>query len=168
MRSAIWDVKIENYWFNNADEEAYLGYVYHRDPHPVATYIPYVWGSELEDNRTFSFFVSDSSDLAQKDFKPRFVSGEELGEEWDEALARFWRERDLVEEMKRVEKRMAEMGIAPLPWLEEQKNTTPGLYPDVDQGEEDEEDVDDYEDDVSLNGRARGFRKRRKDSGSSN
>lgn len=122
MQSNEWDVKIESFWQNNDNEETFFGLVYHLDPHPTPTYIPHVWGCELEENRTFAFWVSDQRDLGSKEepFKPRFVAGEDLGVEWDGALARFWRERERVEEMKRVSEEMERSGFGALKWLEKQ------------------------------------------------
>jgi hypothetical protein len=75
----------------------------------------------LEENRTFAFWVSDHRDIGGKEpFKPRFVAGEDLGAEWDGALARFWRERQRVEEMKRVSGEMERSGFGALRWLEKQ------------------------------------------------
>jgi hypothetical protein len=81
----------------------------------------------LEDSRQFVFYVSDSQDLAKENFKPRYVEGDELGKEWDEAIARYWRERDHVEEMKRVNANLVEMGWGALEWLEKQEGEGRGM-----------------------------------------
>lgn len=95
--------------------------MYHRDPRPTPTYIPHVWGCELDENRSFGFWVSDHRDLgAEEPFRPRFVDGEKLGVEWDGALARFWRERERLEAMKRVSGEMERSGLGALGWLEVQ------------------------------------------------
>jgi hypothetical protein len=142
LRSEKWDRKIEEYWLHNAAEEAFLAYVYHLDPHPTATYVNYVWGADLEDNRHFVFYVSDSRDLACEEFKPRYVAGDDLGPEWDNALVRYWRGRDHVREMRRVSRRLTESGVEPLLWLEEQNDSSRGLYSDDDEeGEHDSNDV---------------------------
>jgi hypothetical protein len=91
----------------------------------------------LEDNRQFVFYVSDSQDLAKENFKPRYVEGEELGTEWDGAIARYWRERDHVEEMKRVNANLVEMGWGALEWLEKQEGEGRGL--DTEDEDEDAE-----------------------------
>lgn len=112
--------------------------MYHRDPCPTPTYIPHVWGCELEENRSFGFWVLDYRDLgAEEPFKPRFVDGEKLGPEWDGALARFWRERERVEAMKRVSGEMERSGLGALGWLEKQDASRRELDGDGD-GKEDE------------------------------
>lgn len=126
MRSADWDAKIEAFWQANDDEEAFLRYAYHRDLRPRPTYVPHVWGCELEENRTFAFWVSDSRDLgAREPFEARFVGGEELGVEWDGALARFWRERERVEELRRVAGKVKGR-FGRLAWLETQNAESDG------------------------------------------
>lgn len=137
LQSVEWDVKIESFWQANDAEEAFFGFVYHRDPHPTPTYIPHVWGCELEENRTFRFWVSDHRDVGSEEpFEPRLVEGEDLGEEWGKALARFWRERERVEEMKRVAGELEKCGFGAFTWLKEQDASSRGL------DEEDEEDED--------------------------
>ena len=102
-----------------------------------------MWGCELEENRSFGFWVSDWRDLGSKEpFKPRFVAGEELGAEWDEALARFWRERERVEEMKRVSGEMERSGFGALKWLEKQDASGKELDGDGDGKEDEDEDED--------------------------
>jgi hypothetical protein len=141
MQSVEWDIKIESFWQANDDEEAFFGFVDHRDPHPTPTYKPHVWGCELEENRTFRFWVSDHRDLGSKEpFKLRFVAGEELEAEWNGALARFWRERERVEEMKRVARELKSFGFGSLTWLKEQDAS--GRELDEDGEEDGGEDVD--------------------------
>jgi hypothetical protein len=72
------------------------------------------------------FHVSDSQDLAKENFKPRYVEGEMLGSEWDEAIARYWRERDHVREMKRVNEFCVGLGFGALEWLERQEGEVRG------------------------------------------
>jgi hypothetical protein len=97
----------------------------------------------LEENRSFSFWVSDHRDIGSKEpFKPRFVKGEDLGAEWDAALARFWRERERVEEMKRVSAMMVRSGFGALEWLEKQDASSREL--DGDDKEDEDEDEDWY------------------------
>jgi hypothetical protein len=98
----------------------------------------------LEENRTFGFWVSDCFDIGAKEpFEPRFVDGEALGEEWDGALARFWRERERIEEMKRVSAEMERGGGGALGWLERQdasgRELDEGGKEDDDEEEEDED-----------------------------
>jgi hypothetical protein len=97
----------------------------------------------LEENRTFAFWVSDHRDIGGKEpFKPRFVAGEDLGAEWDGALARFWRERQRVEEMKRVSGEMERSGFGALRWLEKQDAS--GQELDGNGKEDEDEDGDWY------------------------
>lgn len=140
-QSVKWDVAIEAFWQASDDEEAFFGLVYHRDPHPKPTYIPCVWGCELEENRTFSFWVSDHRDIGAKEpWKPRFVNGEDLGAEWDVALARFWRERERVEEMKRVAEMLVSRGFGKLAWLEKQDASSREWEKDCKENEDEDED----------------------------
>jgi hypothetical protein len=91
------------------------------------------------------FHVSDSQDLAKENFKPRYVEGEMLGSEWDEAIARYWRERDHVREMKRVNEFCVGLGFGALEWLERQEGEVRGVDTEDEEdteGEEDEEDDD--------------------------
>ncbi|KAM0706552.1 hypothetical protein Q7P35_005879 [Cladosporium inversicolor] len=143
--SADWDAKIEAFWQANDDEESFFGLVYHRDPRPTPTYIPHVWGCELEENRSFGFWVSDYRDLgAEEPFRPRYVDGEKLGAEWDGALARFWRERERVEAMKRVSGEMERSGLGALGWLERQDASGRELDGDGKGDEDEDEDRDWY------------------------
>jgi hypothetical protein len=115
------------------------------------------------------FYVSDSQDLAREGFKPRYVEGEELGEEWDEAIARYWRERDHVEEMKRVNKVLVGMGWGSLEWLEKQEGEERG---GLDTEDEDAEfEVEERPVGIlkkSPGGRSPGGRRRRDSGGSRN
>jgi hypothetical protein len=86
------------------------------------------------------FYVSDSQDLAKENFKPRYVEGDELGEEWDEPIRRYWRERDHVQEMKRVNEELVKMGWAPLEWLEKQESEGRGGLDTEDENAEFEEE----------------------------
>jgi hypothetical protein len=145
MQSVEWDVKIESFWQANDDEEAFFGFVYHRDPRPTPTYVPHVWGCQLEENRTFRFWITDHRDLGSEEpFTPRSVAGEDLGAEWDETLARFWRERERVEEMKRVAGELEKCGFGALTWLQEQDAS--GRESDEEGEEEDADAEEEYED----------------------
>lgn len=96
----------------------------------------------MEENRTFSFWVSDHRDIGAKEpWKPRFVNGEDLGVEWDAALARFWRERERVEEMKRVAEMLVSRGFGKLAWLEMQDASGQAWGED---GKEDEDEDEDW------------------------
>ena len=87
--------------------------------------------------------MSDHRDIGSKEpFKPRSVNGEDLGAEWDAALARFWRERERVEEMKRVSAMMVRSGFGALEWLEKQDASSREL--DGDDKEDEDEDEDWY------------------------
>lgn len=104
-----------------------------------------MWGCELEENRTFAFWVSDHRDIGGSEpFKPRFVAGDDLGAEWDGALARFWRERERVEEMKRVSEEMEKSGFGALTWLEKQDASGRELDGDGEEDEDENEDGDWY------------------------
>lgn len=93
--------------------------------------------------------------MGREKFKPRYVDGELLGAEWDEALGRYWRERDHVEEMRRVETVLQGMGRRPLAWLEEQEGSGRALYSDEEDGVDDEdEDADGETDDEYVDGSA--------------
>jgi hypothetical protein len=123
----------------------------------------YVWGADLEDNRNFVFYVSDSQDLAKENFKPRYVEGDELGEEWDEPIKRYWRERDHVQEMKRVNEELVKVGWAPLEWLEKQESEGRGRLDTEDENAEFEE-----EERVGILKKSPGDRRRKSSGGSRN
>lgn len=74
----------------------------------------------MEDNRFFVFRVSDSHDHVSQDekYEPAVVNGSDLDSEWDDALRVFWKEREVVREMRRSAKRVEETGkFGPLHWL---------------------------------------------------
>lgn len=89
--------------------------------------------------------MSDCFDIGKKEpFEPRFVDGEKLGKEWDGALARFWRERERIEEMKRVSAEMERGGVGALGWLERQDASGRELVGDVKEDDDEEDDKDWY------------------------
>lgn len=99
----------------------------------------------MEENRTFSFWVSDHRDIgAEEPWKPRFVNGEDLGMEWEAALTRFWRERKRVEEMKRVAEMLMSRGFGKLAWLEKQDASGREWNKDGKEKDDDDEDEDWY------------------------
>lgn len=118
---------IERFW-SNVDgevEAAFLQHVCHVDPAPTPTWKPRVWGSDIADNyRRFSFPVSypeimpnpEEPELC-KAWKPREVLGERLQPVWDEAVARYWREREQVRQMKFRDEHLQKKGYPPLSWL---------------------------------------------------
>lgn len=60
--------------------------------------------------------------------------------EWDAALARFWRERERVEEMKRVAAMLVSRGFGKLAWLEKQDASGQAWDKDGEENEDEEED----------------------------
>lgn len=68
------------------------------------------------------------------------MNGEDLGVEWDAALARFWRERERVEEMKRVAAMLVSRGFGKLAWLEKQDASGQAWDKDGEENEDEEED----------------------------
>ena len=75
-----------------------------KHPAPHSTWNPKVWGSELLANRYFSFLVGDSTLVTDSaaDFRPKKVYGFDMGPEWDEALAFYWRMRDTVQGVRKT------------------------------------------------------------------
>jgi hypothetical protein len=75
-----------------------------KHPAPHSTWNPKVWGSELLANRYFSFLVGDSTlvTVSAADFRPKKVYGFDMGPEWNEALAFYWRMRDTVQGVRKT------------------------------------------------------------------
>lgn len=118
---------IEAFW-SNVDgevETAFLGHVCHFPPTPTPTWDCRIWGSEIADNyRRFSFLVSHSYTIPDpkkpelcKEWKPREVLGERLQPVWNEALARYWREKEQVRQVRFRDELMQRQGYRPLSWL---------------------------------------------------
>lgn len=118
---------IEQFW-SNVDgevEAAFLQHVCHFDPAPTPTWNLRVWGSDIADNyRRFSFLVSYPENMPDpkkpelcKEWKPRDVLGERLQPVWDKAVARYWREREQVRQMKFRDELLQKKGYRPLSWL---------------------------------------------------
>lgn len=103
---------------------------------------------EVEDDRSFAFRVSDSRDPVGpiEEFEPAIVNGRNLDVSWDEALRRFWRERECVREMRRVEKEVVIPNgrFGKLSWLKWQDCSWKDLY------QEDEDDDDECYDEEEF------------------
>lgn len=110
---------IEDFWSNvNGEvEAAFLQHFCHVDLAPTPTWDYRVWGSDIADNyRRFSFLISCSETVPPAS-KPREVLGEGLQAVWDKALARYWREREQVRQMRFRDELLQKKGHRPLSWL---------------------------------------------------
>jgi hypothetical protein len=80
-------------------------------PLPHHTYIKYIWGSELVENRYFSFLISEPTHIvagSASDYKPRKVYGWDMGPEWDEVLREYWIMRDYVRGVRKASAGLSE------------------------------------------------------------
>lgn len=67
------------------------------------------------------------------------MNGSDLDSEWDEALRVFWREREVVREMRRNKKHVSETtGVGPLDWFKWQDCSWKDAYQEEDEDEDEE------------------------------
>jgi len=121
-----WDSLIKDYIIGLPEEEeiALYNHTCFEHPAPHNTYLKHIWGSELIENRYFSFLVSDAPYMTgpAAEFKPHKIYGRHMGPEWDDALRKYWRMRDHVRSVRQtstaLQKRMPERFPGPNPWLQ--------------------------------------------------